>query len=74
MEKIEQLKKQFETKHNISFEVAMNYLESVRKSGKINMYESPLLVRKHLNVDIVEAKEIVSFWMQNYHDLSEYFG
>lgn len=47
---------------------AFEYLDEVRESGNINMFDSSRYVAANLRHDIKTARSIVSLWMQTYND------
>lgn len=51
----------------ISNEVFL-YLEELRESGEINMYESPRYVAETFDVSKSMARKLVTTWMENYKE------
>ena len=49
------------------------WLESIRRSGIINMFESPSLMAQVYDMPLKKAIEIVKEWMDNY-DRADYEG
>ena len=44
------------------------FLDAVRESGGVNMYEGGRLIQEHFGVDKYKAREIVIEWMQTFNE------
>lgn len=55
-------------------EKIFQYLENLRKSGEINMFESPARVKAEFNLSIEEAMSIVTEWMNRYQELAQKYN
>ena len=50
---------------NLASEV-FPYLDELRRTGEVNMYDSPTYVQDDFNVDKYMARKLVQTWMHDY--------
>jgi hypothetical protein len=48
-------------------EDAFDYLDNLRETGAINMFESPGYVAVEFGISTAVAREVVTVWMDTYH-------
>ena len=53
-------------------EEVMNFLNLLRESGVTNMFGAGPYVEEEFGIDKREARRILSLWMHNFNDESEY--
>ena len=44
----------------------LQYLDTVRRLGFINMFESPMYLAKEFGLTMKEARSVVAYWMENF--------
>ena len=57
-----------------NLEEMLKYLESLRKTGIVNMYGASPYLEHDFCIDKRTAQAVLTYWMKNYNRLCEKYG